>query len=55
VGYTVVMPLMDRLKRFLASPQGKRVADQARRAASDPKNQQKARDLLTRLRGGRRR
>lgn len=44
------MPLIDRIRNFLASPQGRRYSDQARRAASDPHNQQRARGLLARLR-----
>ena len=44
------MPLLDRLRTFLASPQGRRVTDRGRRYASDPRNQQRARSLLARLR-----
>jgi hypothetical protein len=44
------MPIMDRIKNFLASPQGRRVTDQGRRMASDPRNQERARGLLARLR-----
>ena len=44
------MPLLDRIRAFLASPQGRRLSDQGRRYASDPRNQQRARSLLARLR-----
>jgi hypothetical protein len=44
------MPIMDRIKSFLASPQGRRVTDQGRRMASDPRNRDRARGLLARLR-----
>ena len=44
------MPLFDRIRRFLASPQGRRLTDQGRRYASDPRRQQQARDLLARFR-----
>jgi hypothetical protein len=44
------MPIMDRIKHFLASPQGRRMTDQGRRMASDPRNQERARGLLARLR-----
>ena len=51
------MPLLDRIRSFLATPQGRRLTDQGRRLteqgrryASDPRNQQRARDALARLR-----
>ena len=44
------MPLLDRIRAFLSSPQGRRMTDQGRRYASDPRNQQRARGLLARLR-----
>ena len=47
------MPLLDKIRAFLSGPQGRRLTDQARRAASDPRNQQRARDLLNRKRRGR--
>jgi hypothetical protein len=49
-GYSAVMPLMDRVRRFLASPQGRKLTDQGRRAAADPRNRARARDLFSRLR-----
>ena len=44
------MPLLDRIRTFLASPQGRRVTERGRRYASDPRNQQRARTLLDRWR-----
>jgi hypothetical protein len=46
-----VVPLLDRIKRFLASPEGRRLTEQGRRMASDPRNQQRVRGLLARFRG----
>lgn len=47
------MPLISRIKNFLASPQGRRLTDQGRRTASDPRNRDRARGLLARFRGRR--
>jgi hypothetical protein len=44
------VPLLDRIRAFLASPQGRRLTDQGRRYASDPRNQRRARGVLDRLR-----
>lgn len=33
--------MMDRVAKFARSPQGRRMADKAKRFASDPKNRQK--------------
>ena len=44
------MPLLDRIRSFLATPQGPRLTDQGRRYASDPRRQQQARDFMARLR-----
>jgi hypothetical protein len=44
------VPLFDRIRAFLASPQGRRVTDQGRRYASDRRNQQRVRDLAARWR-----
>jgi hypothetical protein len=44
------MPLMQRIRAFLASPQGKRMTDQGRRMAADPRNRERARGFLTRFR-----
>jgi hypothetical protein len=45
-----VMPLMDRIRAFLRSPQGRRVTEQGRRMASDPRNQERLRGLFNRRR-----
>ncbi|MDF5758537.1 hypothetical protein [Spongiactinospora sp. TRM90649] len=42
--------LVDKLRRYLSSPKGRQVVDKAKRAANDPRNQRKARELLDRLR-----
>ncbi len=42
--------LMSRIRRFLSSPQGRRIVDQGRRAAADPRNQRKAKAFLARFR-----
>ena len=44
------MPLLDRIRAFLSSPKGRRLTDQGRRYASDPRNQQRARDMVSRWR-----
>lgn len=44
------MPLINRIRSFLASPQGRRLTDQGRRYASDPRRQQQVRGLLARFR-----
>jgi hypothetical protein len=44
------MPIMDRIRRFLSSPQGRRVTDQGRRMASDPRTRQRAKGVFDRLR-----
>jgi hypothetical protein len=44
------MPLLQRIRTFLASPQGRRVTDQGRRMAADPRNRQRATSLLARFR-----
>jgi hypothetical protein len=42
---------MQRIRTFLASPQGKRLTEQGRRMAADPRNRERARGFLARLRG----
>ncbi|WP_169729423.1 hypothetical protein [Thermoactinospora rubra] len=42
--------LMDRVRSFLRSPQGRRTVEKAKRIANDPGNQAKARRFLERLR-----
>jgi hypothetical protein len=41
---------MQRIRAFLSSPQGRRLTDQGRRMAADPRNRDRARGLLARLR-----
>ena len=45
------VPIMARIKNFLSSAQGRRVTDQGRRMASDPRRRQQVRGLLAKLRG----
>lgn len=46
--------IIDRIKRYLRSPQGRKVRERAERMARDPRTQAKARGLLAKVRGGRR-
>ncbi|GAA3687663.1 hypothetical protein GCM10022224_061070 [Nonomuraea antimicrobica] len=46
--------LMDRVRAYLRSPKGRQNIEKAKRIARDPRNQQKARRFLDRLRSGRR-
>jgi hypothetical protein len=49
----VVMPgLFQKVSQFLKSPQGRKYSDQAKRYASDPKNRDKAQQMLKKFRGG---
>ncbi|AGL16196.1 hypothetical protein [Actinoplanes sp. N902-109] len=45
--------LSERLRAFLGSPRGKRLIEQGQHQLAKPENQQKARKLLDKLRGGR--
>ncbi|MFF8395000.1 hypothetical protein [Streptomyces sp. NPDC016172] len=45
--------MLDRIKQFARSPQGRRAAEQARRAAADPRKRAQAQRLLGKLRGRR--
>lgn len=45
--------MMERIKQFASSPQGRRVAEHARRAAADPRRRSQAKSLLGKLRGRR--
>ncbi|MGC5039809.1 MULTISPECIES: hypothetical protein [unclassified Streptomyces] len=45
--------IMNRIKEFARSPQGRRAAEQARRAAADPRKRAQAQRLLGKLRGRR--
>jgi hypothetical protein len=42
--------IFSKIRRFLTSPQGQRMIDQARRYASNPQNRAKLRGLLSRRR-----
>ncbi|MEW2048701.1 hypothetical protein OHS71_03710 [Streptomyces sp. NBC_00377] len=44
------MTVIQRIKEFARSPQGRRTMEQARRAAADPRRRAQARGLLARLR-----
>ncbi len=46
------MALVDRLKRFLRTPQGQKARARAERMARDPRTQAKVRGILAKLRGG---
>ncbi|GGV73129.1 hypothetical protein [Streptomyces griseoloalbus] len=49
------MPSMiERIKQFARSPQGRRTTEQVRRSAADPRRRAQAQRLLGRLRGGHR-
>ncbi|MFF6952687.1 hypothetical protein ACFZAD_29015 [Streptomyces iakyrus] len=43
--------MLNRIKDFARSPQGRRAAEQARRAAADPRKRAQAQRLLGKLRG----
>ncbi|MDL5205713.1 hypothetical protein [Streptomyces sp. ALI-76-A] len=45
--------MMERIKQFAKSPQGRRTAEQARRTASDPRRRAQAQRLLGKFRGQR--
>lgn len=44
--------IIDRIKKFLRSPQGQKARARAERVARDPRHQAKARRLLAKVRGG---
>jgi hypothetical protein len=44
--------LFQKVSEFLKSPQGRKYSDQAKRYASDPKNRDKAQQMLKKFRGG---
>ncbi|MEW2162797.1 hypothetical protein AB0912_07325 [Streptomyces sp. NPDC007084] len=46
--------MVQRLKEFARSPQGRRTAEQIRRAAADPRRRAQAQQLIGKLRGRRR-
>ncbi|MET9684908.1 hypothetical protein [Streptomyces coeruleorubidus] len=45
--------ILNRIKQFTRSPQGRRAVEQARRAAADPRKRAQAQRLLGKLRGRR--
>jgi hypothetical protein len=45
------MPLLQRIRTFLGSPQGRRLTDHGRRVAADPRSRARVRGLFARLRG----
>ncbi|WP_329283662.1 hypothetical protein [Streptomyces sp. NBC_01451] len=45
--------MLERIKEFARSPQGRRTAEQARRAAADPRRRTQAKNLLGKFRGRR--
>ncbi|MEU0075707.1 hypothetical protein ABZ027_40205 [Streptomyces sp. NPDC006332] len=45
--------MLERIKRYAQSPQGRRTVEQARRAAADPRRRAQAQRLLGKLRGRR--
>lgn len=47
--------LMQRLQKFLASPQGRRAVETGRRQLAKPENQAKLRGLVSKFQQGRRR
>jgi len=44
------MPIINRIRAFLTSPQGRRMTDRGRRVAADPRNRARARGMLARMR-----
>ena len=46
---------MQRVQKFLRSPQGQKIVDQGRRQLAKPENQAKLRSLATKFQQGRRR
>ncbi len=49
-GYKSLVSIIDRVRNFLRSPQGRRLTERGRRMAADPRNRDRARGLLARLR-----
>ncbi|CAB61196.1 hypothetical protein GTY87_03330 [Streptomyces sp. SID7813] len=45
----VMAGVLDRIKQFARSPQGRRAAEQVRRAASDPRRRAQAQEMLRRF------
>ncbi|MGN9781615.1 hypothetical protein ACTMTF_09320 [Nonomuraea sp. ZG12] len=47
------MKLMDRVRAYMRSPQGRQTVEKAKRMARDPQNKQKARRFLDKFRSRR--
>ncbi|MGW8699218.1 hypothetical protein ACWGOK_20165 [Streptomyces eurythermus] len=45
--------VVERIKQFARSPQGRQTIEQVRRTAADPRRRAQARDLVRKLRGRR--
>ncbi|MFJ4923723.1 hypothetical protein [Streptomyces sp. NPDC088725] len=45
--------MIERIKQFSRSPQGRRVTEEVRRASADPKKRAQAREMFGKLRGKR--
>lgn len=45
--------MLERIKQFARSPQGRRAVEQARQAAADPRRRAQAKNLLSKFRGRR--
>ncbi|RSN48396.1 hypothetical protein DMH12_27310 [Streptomyces sp. WAC 04229] len=45
----VMAGILDRIKRFARSPQGRRATEQVRRAAADPRRRAQAQQMLRRF------
>ncbi|MEV0220988.1 hypothetical protein [Streptomyces sp. NPDC050704] len=45
--------IVEKIKRFIRSPQGRRTIEQVRRASADPRRRAQAQRLLGKLRGRR--
>jgi hypothetical protein len=43
---------LSKIGEFLKSPQGRKLAEQAKRYAQDPRNRAKAQQMIDKLRGG---
>jgi len=50
-GEMMVSPL-SKIGEFLKGPQGRKLTEQAKRYAQDPRNRAKAQQLINKLRGG---
>jgi len=44
------MPIVESIKRFLQSPNGRKVTEHGKRLAADPRNRERAKGLFSRRR-----